>query len=179
MKVSFGRILPITSDTIQNANSKRRVDNSTYEIAKVLNSEKSTVYSRKESQNIRDFFKEVLGDYDGQNGILMKKSQTGDVFLISGKDAEKLRNETEIDGYIEKYFHNQHKKGKESEVVLSSVNPQKGKTKFNLFQYLNTKTYYTAMIDGHILDEKEPTNRITCENKCPNYIVNYKELILG
>ena len=181
MKVSFGRIIPITSDTTQKKNPKRRVDNSTYEIAKILNSEKSTIYSRNESANIRSFFRNILGDYNGQNGILMKKSSAGDTFLISGKDAEKLKETTEIDEYIEKYFHNRQKKGKENELILSSTKQQKGKgkTKFNLFQYISAKTYYTALRDGHILNNKQPTDTSTGENKIPNYIVNYEELILN
>ena len=88
MKVSFGRIIPINSITAPDCSSKKkRVDNSTYDVAKVLNSEKTSAYSRAEAASIRNFFQNVLGDYNGKNGILMKRTQRGDDVLISGKDA--------------------------------------------------------------------------------------------
>ena len=92
MKISFGRVIPINSITNPNSENKRkRVDNSTFEVAKVLNSEKSQIYSKEEAQSIRNFFKGVLGDYNGKDGILIKRTETGDLYMLSGKDAEHIK----------------------------------------------------------------------------------------
>ncbi len=89
-KISFGRIIPISSDS-DNKKSDKRIDSSTYEICKILNSEHTSKYSKKQAASIREFFKSVLGDYNGQDGIIFKQSADGDIVLLSGKDAKEIK----------------------------------------------------------------------------------------
>lgn len=61
-----------------------------YELGNVLNGRNSRVYTDNQANKIREFFKNILGDYNGENGIRIEKA-FGDTFIISGKDAEKLK----------------------------------------------------------------------------------------
>lgn len=188
MKVSFGRVIPIKSITNPNSENKRkRVDNSTFEVAKVLNSEKTLTYSKEESQSIRNFFKAVLGDYNGKDGILIRRTEAGDLYMLSGKDAEHLKGKEKVDGYIElKAEDGKQKKKKDSQIVLSSSQlpntqqPSKKpiKAKIDQFEYYNTQRYFTAKVDGYIRKEIESTSSPTCENRCENIVVDYKSLYL-
>ena len=188
MKVNFGRIIPVKSVTNPSPeNTRTRVDNSTYEIGKVLNSEKTTIYSKEEAQKIKNFFKEVLGDYNGKDGILIKRTEAGDLFMISGKDAEHLQNKEKVEGYIElKAEDGKQKKKKDSQILLSSSQLENGekpskkstKIKLDCIEYYNTQRYFTAQVDGYIREEIPPTISPTCENKCENIIVDYKGLYL-
>lgn len=188
MQLSFGRVIPVKSVTNPSSeNRRKRVDNSTFEIGKVLNSEKTSTYTREEAQSIRDFFKEILGDYNGKNGILLKRTEDGDLFLISGKDAEHLKGKEKVEGYIElKAEDGKQKKKKDSQIILSSSklseNKQSSrrpnKAKLDQFEYYNTQRYFTAKVDGYIRKEVESTMSPTCENRCENVVVDYKGLYL-
>lgn len=188
MKVSFGRIIPVKSATNPSCeNKRRRVDNSTFEVAKVLNGEKSSVYSNDEATQIRNFFKEVLGDYNGKNGILIRRTESGDLFMISGSDAEKLQKKEKIDGYIElKAENGAQRKKKDAEITLSSsrvsteqqANKNLIKAKLDEFRYFNVQRFFTAQVDGFIRNDVEQTLSPTYENKCENIAVEYQELYL-
>ncbi len=204
MRVSFGRIIRINSTTSPDCSvKKKRVDNSTYDVAKVLNSEKTSTYSKSESVSIRNFFKKVLGDYNGQNGILMKRTQKGDVVLISGKDAQTIKgiekdrtkNPEKTREKIEKLIYtkleNGHGKKKETLITLTSSKVSREslsveqifgetpiKAKLDQFSYINTQSYYTSKLDGYIRKDVKPTDKETCENKCANIIAEYRELKL-
>lgn len=188
MKVSFGRIIPVKSVTNPNfENKRRRVDNSTFEVAKVLNSEKSTVYSNDEATQIRHFFKEVLGDYNGKNGILIRRTESGDLFMISGSDAEKLQKREKIDGYVElKAENGNQRKKKDAEIILSSsklpfeqqTTRTPIKAKLDEFRYFNAQRFFTAQVDGFIRNDVEQTLSPTYENRCENIAVEYQELYL-
>ena len=188
MKVSFGRIIPVKSVTNPNSeNRRKRVDNSTFEIAKVLNSENSSVYTKEEATSIRDFFKTILGDYNGRNGILIRRTEAGDLFLISGADTQKLEKKEKIEGYIELKAENGKKqRRKDTEIILSSSelsdNLKAEKTpiraRIDEFRYFNARRFFTAKIDGFIRNDVEQTSSPTCENRCENIFVEYQELYL-
>lgn len=203
MRVSFGRIIPINSITAPDYNSKKkRVDNSTYDVAKVLNSEKTSTYSKTEATSIRSFFQSILGDYNGKNGIIMKRTSRGDDVLISGKDAQTIKEldknkknpdkaQAKIEEFIYAKLENGHGKKKESMILLGSSKLSRDsltvaqrcgetpiKAKLNQFAYLNTQSYYTAQLDGFMRKDVKQTDKETCENKCENIIAEYKELNL-
>lgn len=203
MRVSFGRIIPINSITAPDYNSKKkRVDNSTYDVAKVLNSEKTSTYSKAEATSIRSFFQSILGDYNGKNGIIMKRTSRGDDVLISGKDAQTIKEldknkknpdkaQAKIEEFIYAKLENGHGKKKESMILLGSSKLSRDsltvaqrcgetpiKAKLNQFAYLNTQSYYTAQLDGFMRKDVNPTDKETCENRCANIIAEYKELNL-
>lgn len=84
---AFGRVIKVNS--ISNPGRLNvPVDESTYDVARVLNGERVQNYSEKEAKRIRGFFKDILGDYNGKDGIVMRKIGK-DVFLLSGEDAAK------------------------------------------------------------------------------------------
>ena len=188
MKVSFGRIIPVKSVTNPScANTKRRVDNSTFEVAKVLNSEKSSVYSKEEATKIRSFFKEVLCDYNGKDGILIRRTEAGDLFMISGADAKKLQHKEKIEGFIDlKAEDGKQRRKKDTEIVLSSsklpVEEQASKkpikAKLDEFRYFKAERFFTAKVDGFIRSDVEQTSSPTIENRCENITVEYQELYL-
>ena len=188
MKVSFGRIIPVKSVTNPNfENKRRRVDNSTFEVAKVLNSEKSTVYSNDEATQIRHFFKEVLGDYNGKNGILIRRTESGDLFMISGADAKKLQHKEKIEGFIDlKAEDGKQRRKKDTEIILSSsafpleqqADKKPIKAKLDEFRYFKAERFFTAKVDGFIRSDVEQTSSPTIENRCENITVEYQELYL-
>lgn len=203
MRVSFGRIIPIVSVTAPDCSvKKKRVDNSTYDVAKVLNSEKTSTYSRAESASIRNYFQSILGDYNGKNGILMKRTNRGDVVLISGKDAQTIKEmeknkknpekaQEKINELIYAKLENGHGKKKESLIILDSSKLSRDslnmaqiygdapiKAKLDKIAYLNLQSYYTAQLDGFMRKDIEPTDKETCENQCENIIAEYQELKL-
>lgn len=204
MKISFGRIIPINSITAPDCSSKKkRVDNSTYDVAKVLNSEKTSAYSRAEAASIRNFFQGVLGDYNGENGILMKRTQRGDDVLISGKDTiaikeiekGKIKNPQKTQAKIEEFIYarleNGQRKKQDSTVILSSSKLSRDnltfsqiygetpiKAKLDQFAYMNVQSYYTAQLDGFIRKDVKPTDNETFENQCANITAEYQELKL-
>ena len=188
MKVSFGRIIPVKSATNpNNENKRKRVDNSTFEVAKVLNSENSSVYSKKEADSIRNFFKTILGDYNGKNGILIRRTEAGDLFMISGEDAKKLEKKERVDGYIElKAEDGKQRRKKDSEIILSSsqldedtqAGKQPIKAKLDEFRYFNAQRFFTAKVDGYIRNDVKQTPSPTCENRCENIFIEYQELYL-
>ena len=203
MRVSFGRIIPIVSVTAPDCSvKKKRVDNSTYDVAKVLNSEKTSAYSRAESSSIRNYFQSILGDYNGKNGILMKRTNRGDVVLISGKDAQTIKEmeknkknpekaQEKINELIYAKLENGHGKKKESLIILDSSKLSRDslnmaqiygdapiKAKLDKIAYLNLQSYYTAQLDGFMRKDVEPTDKETCENQCENIIAEYQELKL-
>lgn len=188
MKVSFGRVIPVISMTNPSSeNTRKRVDNSTFEVAKVLNSEKTNAYSKEEAQSIRNFFKDILGDYNGKDGILIKRTEAGDLYMLSGNDAEHIKGKEKVEGYIElKAEDGKQKKKKDSQVVLSSsklpstkqTSKRPIKAKLDQFEYYNTQRYFTAKVDGYIRKDVETTSSPTCENRCENVVVDYIGLYL-
>lgn len=193
MNVNFGRIIPVKSISNPNGEYQRqRVDNTTFEVVKVLNSEKSSKYSKEESGKIRSFFQNVLGDYNGKNGIIMKRTEDGDLVLLSGKDAkEAAKNKTDISAKIEEKLENGKKQKPDTEIVLSSskltedmlTEEQKTgqkpiKTRIDQFEYLNTARYFTARVDGYVRKDVLPTHNATKETRCENIFVDFNSLNL-
>lgn len=60
------------------------------ELQKVLNSRESEIHPDNTAQKIRNFFKEILGDYNGENGIIIRPFGRK-IILFSGKEADKLK----------------------------------------------------------------------------------------
>ncbi len=87
--INFGRVIEIKSVTNPELSADRmKLDNFTYKINDILNSSDVTGYSRGERKAIRRFFKDVLEDYNGYNGILIRRFGKNRIALISGKDFE-------------------------------------------------------------------------------------------
>ena len=85
--INFGRVIEIKSATNPEFSTDRmKLDNSTYKIHDILNSNNVTGYSKEEQNSIRKFFKDVLEDYNGHNGILIRRFGKNRIALISGSD---------------------------------------------------------------------------------------------
>lgn len=79
--LNFGRVIGIKY-TGEDKDEKRK----TKEVEKVLNSKTSEIYTDEQSDKIREFFRNVLYDYNGKDGVRTVKSKSGEIFLLSGKD---------------------------------------------------------------------------------------------
>ena len=91
VNTSFGRIIRLNPpEGYGDFSINNRVFGNLYELENVLNSRNSSVYTKNEANKIRDFFKKILGDYNGKNGIMIKKA-FGDTVVISGEDVKKVR----------------------------------------------------------------------------------------
>lgn len=85
---NFGRIIKIHT-TAPNL-TKKEEEQATKELVNVLNSKKSNVYSSHDAiVDIKPYFKTILGDYNGKDGILTQKYYDND-YLISGEEAEQI-----------------------------------------------------------------------------------------
>ena len=166
---SFGRIIKINSDSY-NPEQNKKIDNSTYEIGRILNSEPSKKYSNQQAKSIREFFKSVLGDYNGQNGILLRRTDNGDVFLLSGREAHKVHNIEKRTKYMGE------KRAQEiiKQIYYKAVNPEysiefktghKTKNGFSVFNeilYSRTKLTYGTRIDGTIQENHPDGKKMLC-----------------
>ena len=85
---NFGRIIKIHTSAPHL--TKKEEQQATEELVNVLNSKKSNVYSPYDSNvTIRPYFKTILGDYNGKNGVLTQKYY-GENYLVSGEEAEQI-----------------------------------------------------------------------------------------
>ena len=85
--INFGRVIEIKSATNPELSKDRmKLDNFTYKINDILNSSDVSGYSREERKSIRRFFKDILEDYNGYNGILIRRFGKNRIALISGDD---------------------------------------------------------------------------------------------
>lgn len=87
---SFGRIIELSNKN-KNMNSagKKRFSQITAELNKVLNNQDSQFYTKEQRIQIKTFFEEILGDYNGKNKILTRELQDKTV-IISGQDAKRV-----------------------------------------------------------------------------------------
>ncbi len=87
-QINFKRVIKVNSiSNPEGMDTLRRVDDTSHEVENVLNSKKSYIYDVKEANNIRQYFRSFLGDYDGIKGIKLVRVGTS-LFLLSGKDAK-------------------------------------------------------------------------------------------
>lgn len=88
---AFGRVIKFNApkERVEFSEDDRRFG-SLRDLQKVLNSEKTDIYTKNEADRIKGFFKNILGDYNGQNGIIIAKAH-GDTVIISGEDAKTVK----------------------------------------------------------------------------------------
>lgn len=187
--IGFGRVIKINSDDMQYKKIKdiypdgvkttvikkipyadeSQIDKSTNEICKILNSKPSKMYSDKQAERIRDFFKSVLGDYNGKDGIVFEKNNKGDILLISGdnckeykkimKKAKYLPVDTIRDRLNKKIFKKlEGPKNNQPEAAIdfkSGFKTKSGLRIFNKFIYNTTDIFSGKINDGIIKEERE------------------------
>lgn len=197
-QINFGRVIKITSQSNPLIKgTDRKIDDSTHEIVQVLNSEKTKNYTQDEATKIRAFFKNILGDYNGKNGIIMRKAFNEDIILLSGQDAKdiknieeeskkekyrnrKLNNHYNIHFYADKEIKKRVENGKypkpltilefkNSNLNLSQEQKYPKNIKFNTFNYSLQNKSFICIKDGHICEDVPPTSNQTDTNKFMNF----------
>ena len=132
----------------------------------------------------------------------MKRTNRGDVVLISGKDAHVINEldknkknpekaQAKIEEFIYAKLENGHGKKEESLIILNSSKISRNslnmaqiygeapiKAKLDKISYMNIQSYYTAQLDGFMRKDVKPTDKETCENQCENITAEYQELKL-
>ncbi len=83
---SFKRVVQIKINTHQ---LKKDDDFIRKDLINVLNNKKSTSYPIFVRSRMKSFFKDILGDYNGRRGILLKE-HNNKFYLISGQEAENI-----------------------------------------------------------------------------------------
>lgn len=203
--VSFARTIEIKSKSNSNfQNAYRKPDTATQEIQNVLNGNSSTVYSYEESKRIRQFFRSVLQDYNGANGIIIHKTGNGNVAMLSGQDLrtyKKLNSQAtkqvrkssarfkesgsnQIQSQLDTFVNNKIENGKsnrpETTVYLETTgsNNSSKKVKYDSILYTNFVKEYSHRCDGFI-DKKFPLQSHPSKTaNCLNVSYEQKELVL-
>ncbi len=180
--ISFGKVININSDGDSSA-KKLKVDKSTYEICKILNSEHSNKYSKENSAKIRAFFQSFLKEYNGKDGICMKQSDNGKIVLLTGRDAkavEKIQKKSKtvdastlVERYIRQRLYENNKAGIEDSLdFIEGHKTKSGFSIFNEFKFTHIKTISGKSNDGRIYkSDKENANTL--------YSIDYDQRVLN
>ncbi|MBQ3641980.1 hypothetical protein II906_08675, partial [bacterium] len=88
---SFGNVYLIKSTTNSPYVKSRKIDDSTYGVALLLNNKNHRLYSKRDGEKIRNFFASNIDDYTGRNGSKMVRAGQN-IFLITGKDIKDYNN---------------------------------------------------------------------------------------
>ncbi len=203
---SFGRAIKINS--VSNSDSVKNpyiIDKSTKEIENVLNN-KTSYYNKNHTEQIKNFFINILGDYDGNNLVLFRKIKDGTIVLLSGKDAEDIKRYEEHcrknckkendfpkkDRMILKRLENGFDYKPESTLTFLSTKDKtenktikkiKGRkhifTKLDYIVYSNLVYTYTENQDGFLLKGAKEIERPNGEKTLMNIAYDQKELKLN
>lgn len=200
---NFKRAIPV-STSIYYPNSGRALDENTIEVAKVLNSKKSSTYSQDAATKMKVFFKSVLGDYDGRSGIEFRKlPEQNMLVLLSGKDLNAIKRIEEEQRPIKKQINkskttSKAKKKKaiselhakvDTEIQRRLENGVDGKTKAHLnfkndyltnkvtsIKYCMKQSFFSALVDGKVDNTKPKTHYPTSTNKAQNFIYEERSI---
>lgn len=202
--LSFKRVIKVNSATSPlPSRSQKTIDKCTLEVNNVLNNKKSH-YNKEQEEKIRQFFKAVLGDYTGENPVLMRQNRNGHLFLISGQDAYDVleieaKNSSKNKGdnkkikkvweLISQRSENGGNSKPESIFTFSSskINPEcltpkqlHGEkpiyAKLNYFSYSTYSNTYREIQDGHIKKDTNYNNIPSGKNIANNVYYEIKEL---
>ncbi|MCD7879275.1 MAG: hypothetical protein LUG16_04995 [Candidatus Gastranaerophilales bacterium] len=88
-QVTFGRAIKI--GTNKGTGSTPALETSANNLCHVLNSQKPLLYPKKKTAEIKDFFQQTLGDYNGEKGVIVRKNENDTLILLSGKDADEIK----------------------------------------------------------------------------------------
>lgn len=177
---NFGRTIKIYANPKQ---SPSKLNSSLNEVSNVLNSKPSKLYGDKQSEKIRAFFKSILGDYNGKDGILFRKSEDGDIVLLSGNDAsyinriEKRKKYIGDDSSTRLVFKKIRERleiaenGKKESTLELYSNNITNPLKYNRFTYGEMLAVYGKESDGRYIAAPNNTPR----NKNKLFQVEYQE----
>ena len=179
--LSFGRVVKI-SNVNENSKSNKQKNN-TQEIVRVLKNQSTKMYSKEEAAKIKDFFAETLGDYNGKNEIIFRKTNDGTNVIISGNEAntvllmelrkrktekrlnkqtnttEKIKetilkkHDDEINKFINRHFEDGRNQKTKSDFYLKSSSASHGR--IDLISYEQITKFYSAEVNGHMLTKDE------------------------
>ena len=162
---NFGRVIQM-----QNAENDELTRRNAKQLVGVLNNSDKSMYSKSQEVEIRNFFKDVLGDYNGHDGIMTRKTQDGKNFLISGQDAKDIKQivKRQYDSYKNDKLTQHQKKAVleanqielEAEIDERLENGKKGKADSIIRMYLDLENPNKPAIINYesYRDKKEPKN---------------------
>ena len=154
---NFGRAIKVFT---QNKSISPKTDRAVLEINKVLNSKQTKEYNKSQSEKIREFFKSALGDYNGKDGIIFRKSRDGNLILLSGKDAKAIKeieeNRPELSNNLKNKIVAEEiakrtettDNGKQECSFEFSSNHKNKKSPYNIFMYGEMIVKYKNETDG-------------------------------
>lgn len=109
------------------------------ELQNVLNSGESEVYPDSTAQKIRIFFKQILGDYNGENGIIIKPFGK-EIILFSGEEARKLKQLDSQAAYTkEQVDRSCHMKRKRKDAIIHNAQKKVTMSVFNMLENSKAK----------------------------------------
>ena len=141
---SFGRVIQLI-----NASNPESTRSNAKELVRVLNNSDSNVYSQNQTGKVRNFFVDILGDYNGYNQIMTRKLSDGRNVLISGEDAKDLkymelelheqRDRVQKNSRKRQYFTELFRKAFDKEINERLENGKKGKPNTIIKFYTDNK----------------------------------------
>ncbi len=202
---SFSRAIKINS--VSNPELDRNsynIDKCTKEIENVLNN-RTSHYNKSQTERLKEFFINILGDYDGNNLVLFRKIKDGTIVLLSGKDAEDIERFEEHNKKTDKKENTFQKKDRmilkrlengidyKPETTLTflstklkpedrTIEQLEGKkpiyTKLDYIIYSNLVYSYTEAKDGFILTDSKEITKPNGQKVFRNVAYEQKELKL-
>ena len=160
---NFGRVIQM-----QNVENNELTRRNAKQLVCVLNNSDKSKYSKAQEVEIRDFFMDVLGDYNGHDGVMTRKTQDGRNFLISGQDAKDIKQivKRQYDSYKNEKLTQHQKKAVleanhielESEINQRLENGKRGKADSFIRLYSDLETPNIPVIINYesYSDKKEP-----------------------
>lgn len=137
--------------------------NNMKDISRILNGNISPEYNEEQHKKIKNFFVDILGDYDGKSGVSLRKTTNGDVFLFSGEEAKRLRK-AEIRENLDT---KKNKAAKYKENVSSEARKNVENLIYKLSENGNNfkpKSFFKIKSDNDGIE------RINYESYCINYV---------
>lgn len=83
--VNFGQVTLVK--TSKNKKNSEAINDAVIEVTSVLNNQKSHIYSKEESDRIREFFRGTIQDYTGYN-VVLTRTVGDDTYLVTGSEAK-------------------------------------------------------------------------------------------
>ena len=180
--VSFKRIIPVQSN-IYDADNPRKEKKAIKQVLKASFEDSSKVYTQEQADKIRSFFETSLIDFDVKDGLLIKKTEDGQLYLISGKDVKKINSyEKKSDKLkVEKYIKTKSENGDynkaQSVIKFNFVHAGNGYCLKNI-NYIYSHKDYSKDNDGSVNNRSKKVNRYYLHAPYANVYVNNVELSL-
>lgn len=175
---SFKRVIKV--DYIQNPDfyrGKYTVQKSINDLSNVLNNEPTSVYTKKEKTQLKNFFNDVLGDCNRNSPIKFRYLPSVGYVLLSGSDAIEVQQAEDVFNYLNPIqkrkiknqrdlmekdlnlklysrLENGYKNSPRTVIELSSTSEDKENlNRIDTINYYQTQNFYTSIFDGSVHEQ--------------------------